>query len=131
MNAKIIEVLTNASPNQTVAVLFPNYKVAAKVYKKIEQRLRESLIEAELSEKVNLARRHIRHFADVANAKGLEFDLVILVNVNNYDLDKVSDINRLYVGVTRACQSLVLLSSRKTKIPALVKVFDHYQQLIG
>lgn len=131
MDARIIELLTTASRHQTVAVLFLDASAAAMVYKRLEQRLRENLIEAELSEKVNLARRHIRHFSDVANSKGLEFDVVLLVGVDHYDLDNVSDINRLYVGITRARQSLVLLSSRNALAPQLVKVRNLYQRLAG
>ncbi|KQU82348.1 hypothetical protein ASC78_17295 [Variovorax sp. Root318D1] len=131
MDARIVDALTKARRHQTVAVLFPDAESAAKVYKRLEQSLRENMIDAELSEKVNLARRHIRHFANVANAKGLEFDVVLLAGLDHYDLANSSNVNRLYVGITRARQSLVLLSGSKTLAPGLVKVRDLYQQLVG
>lgn len=131
MDARIVEAVTTAKRHQTVAVLFPDSDSAAKTYKRLEQGLRERLVEAELSEKVNLARVHVRHFADVANSKGLEFDVVLLVGVDRYDLDNASHVNRLYVGITRARQSLELLSGSEVLAPRLADVRTFYQDLVG
>lgn len=131
MDARILEALVSAKRHQTVAVLFPDSVTAAKAYKRLEVELRERMVEAELSEKVNLARRHVRHFADVANSKGLEFDVVLLAGVDQYDLSNASHINRLYVGITRARQNLVLLSGTKTLAPQLAEVRAVYQNLAG
>lgn len=129
MDACIVDVLVSAKRHQTVAVLFPDSAAAAKAYKRLEVELRERLVEAELSEKVNLARRHVRHFADVANSKGLEFDIVLLAGVDRYDLSNASHINRLYVGITRARKSLVLLSEAQVLAPQLEEVRSIYQDL--
>ena len=95
MDSIIVDALSKVTRTQTVAVLFPTTEAAAKVYSRLEQRLRENLIETELSASVNLARRHIRHFAAVANAKGLEFDVVLLVGIDDYDLDNATEVNGL------------------------------------
>lgn len=131
MDARIVDALIAAKRHQTVAVLFPDAATAARTYKRLEVQLRERMVEAELSEKVNLARRHVRHFADVANSKGLEFDLVLLAGVDRYELGNPAHINRLYVGITRARQSLVLLSGTKELAPPLVEVRKLYQELAG
>lgn len=131
MDKIIINALLKVTRNQTVAVLFPDAETAARVYTRLEQRLRENLIETELSASVNLARRHIRHFAAVANAKGLEFDVVLLVGIEGYDLDSASSVNRLYVGITRARQSLVLLSGLPALAPKLSRVRTVYEELIA
>jgi hypothetical protein len=131
MDDRIIGTLVEAKRNQTVAVLFPDTNAAEKVYKRLEQRLRENMIDSELSEKMNLARRHIRHFSDVAKSKGLEFDVVVLAGVDSYDLKNPSHVNRLYVGITRARKSLILLTGRKQLAPELVKVRDLYQSFVG
>ena len=130
MATYIVETLSQAKRNQTVAVLFPNGEMAEKTYKRLEKRLRENMIDSELSEKMNLARRHIRHFSDVAKSKGLEFDIVVLVGIDNYDLKNASHVNRLYVGITRARRSLVMLAGRKPLAPALVSIREIYQNLI-
>jgi hypothetical protein len=130
LDTAIFEALRAAKRHQTVAVLFPNADSAASTFKRIEPRLREHMIDAELSEKVNLARRHVRHFADVTNAKGLEFDVVVLVNVDAYDLTKGAQINRLYVGITRARCALTLLS-RKQALPAqLALLINTFESLL-
>ncbi|MFZ3118576.1 MAG: ATP-binding domain-containing protein [Variovorax sp.] len=127
MDNAIIEALRASTRTQTVAVLFPTAEAAVTSYQRLDLRLRELMIDAELSEKVNLSRRHVRHFADVANAKGLEFDVVVLANVDQFDLHEPSQVNRLYVGVTRARRSLSLLTSKpmpSTKLAELMLSFD-------
>ncbi|MCW5220212.1 hypothetical protein D5041_10665 [Verminephrobacter aporrectodeae subsp. tuberculatae] len=131
MDEHIVKALTSAKRHQTVAVLFSDSATAAKTYKRLEKGLRERMVEAELSEKVNLARRHVRHFADVANSKGLEFDVVLLADVDRYDLGNASHTNRLYVGITRARQSLTLLSGSKALAPQLADVRMLYQDSVG
>ena len=129
MDAQIVEALILANRHQTVAVLFPNSQAAVKAYERLEVKLRENMVEAEFSGNVNLARRHVRHFADVSNSKGLEFDVVLLADVDHYDLNNGSQINRLYVGITRARQTLVLLSAAKALPPQLAQLHSVYQNL--
>jgi hypothetical protein len=131
MEQLIIDTLANVARSQTVAVLFPTAAAAATAYERLGRRLQESMIEAEITTSVNLARRHIRHFAAVANAKGLEFDVVLLVGVDGYNLENATEVNHLYVGITRARQSLILLSGGTTVSPKLLKVRALYENLIA
>lgn len=131
MDAAIVETLREAKRHQTVAVLFPNAELASASFRRLDARLRELLIDAELSEKVNLARRHVRHFADVANAKGLEFDVVVIANVDRFDLSDPSQVNRLYVGVTRARRSLALLSRKASPSPKLAELMATFDSLLA
>jgi DNA helicase IV len=131
MDARIVDALLMSKRHQRVAVLFPYAATAARTFKRLEVQLRERMVEAELSEKVNLARRHVRHFADVANSKGMDIDVVLLAGVDRYELGNPAHINRLYVGITRARQSLVLLSRTKELAPPLVEVRKLYQELAG
>lgn len=127
----IIEALRAARRGQTVAVLFPNAQRAAATFQRVEPQLRALLIDAELSETVNLSRRHVRHFADVANAKGLEFDVVVLADLDEFDLDQPPLVNRLYVGVTRARQALTLLARRERPATRLGSVLDAFGSIAG
>lgn len=126
----ILEELLQAHRYQTVAVLFSDAAAARATYQRMEIKLKEHRIEAEVSEKVNLARRYLRHFADVAHAKGLEFDIVILADIDQYDLDKMSAKNRVYVGITRARARLILLTHRRTLAPAWSGVITLYQECL-
>jgi DNA helicase-2/ATP-dependent DNA helicase PcrA len=52
-------------------------------------------------------------------AKGLEFDCVLLVDIdkNNYDINNILDMKLLYVGITRALHELdVLFKDEKIEI---------------
>lgn len=129
LDLAILEALRGARRYQTVAVLFPSAALAAATFQRLEARLREQLIDAELSEKVNLARRHVRHFADVANAKGLEFDVVVLANADSFDLREPAQVNRLYVGITRARRSLTLLARKSPLSPKLSQLMTSFEAL--
>lgn len=126
----ILEELLQAHRYQTVAVLFSDATSARTTYKRMEIKLKEHRIEAEVSEKVNLARRYLRHFADVAHTKGLEFDIVILADIDRYDLGEASAKNRVYVGITRARARLSLLTRRRTLAPAWSGVMALYQECL-
>ena len=121
MVESIISALRAAKPHQTAAVLLPDAKSAAACYEACKAALAEQMIDAELSEKIDLSRRHVRHFTSVANAKGLEFDVVVVPSVESYRLEEASHVNRLYVALTRARSKLVLMSS----IDRPESKFDH------
>lgn len=127
----IIDALRASRRGMTVAVLFPNSTLAAATYKRLQPELRTHLIDAELSETVNLARRHVRHFADVANAKGLEFDSVIVAQVDEFNLDEGLQVNRLYVGLTRARRSLTVLAGPSGLPGRLLRLLDSFQTIVG
>lgn len=131
IDSAVVAALRATQRGQTVAVLFSSARRAAESFARMEPQLRAQLIDAELSETVNLARRHVRHFADVTNAKGLEFDVVILAGVDEFDLDQPPQINRLYVGVTRARRSLTLLSRRAELAPKLAGLFSSFDALVA
>ena len=77
-----------------------------------------------------MSRKYIRHFSDVANSKGLEFDVVILVGVEHYDLSNELHVNRLYVGITRARQKLNLITVGGGLPSKFKTVYKEYQELV-
>lgn len=102
-----------------VAVLFPNTEFATRSYQRLERELRENLIDSELSEKFNLSRKYIRHFSDVANSKGLEFDVVILVGV------ELQIINKLTISIVRnSCNFLQKSVVFNFRVAALLEVIN-------
>lgn len=124
---QIIEALSSVSPKHTVAVLLPDAEAAAKCFSACKDELSRRLIDAELSERVDLSRRHVRHYTTVANAKGLEFDVVVVPNLEEYDLDDSLQVNRLYVALTRARQKLVILSRVDRQTNAFDSVWVRYE----
>lgn len=127
----VITALQNTKPLQTAAVLLPDAESASACYAACKARLAEHMIDAELSEKIDLSRRHVRHFTSIANAKGLEFDVVVVPTIESYRLSDAGHVNRLYVGLTRARKKLVLLSRTDRPESAFDEVWRQYEDALS
>lgn len=130
LDRRILDELTKLSPNQTAVVVFPTHTKAEEVFARLQSSLAEKMINADVSSHVDLSKRFVRHFAAIENTKGLEFDVVLLPMLDDYDLSCDLDRNRLYVGVSRAKQRLVLLSRQKELDPVLDRVVSKYRALL-
>jgi hypothetical protein len=128
---EILNALKSAKPFQTAAVLLPDAAMASACFAACKAKLAEHMIDAELSEKIDLSRRHVRHFTSVANAKGLEFDMVVVPQLERYQLDDGMHVNRLYVGLTRARRKLVLLSSADRPSSVFDNVWRCYEDSLS
>jgi DNA helicase IV len=126
-----VKLLQAARTKQTVAVILPDAEIANRFYAACKPALAERMVDAELSERIDLSRRHVRHFTAITNAKGLEFDLVILPYFERYDLTNTQHINRMYVALTRARQRLVLISHATRPASALDHVWQQYQDILA
>jgi len=127
----IVAMLRKVPVGQTAAVILPSSEMAVTVHQRLLPALKGAFIDAEHSEKVDLARRHVRHFTSVLNAKGLEFDVVILPYLEAYDLADRLHINRLYVGLTRARKRLVLLADNARVPERFDEVWARYEKSIA
>lgn len=123
----VIEHLQEVKHHQTAAVLMPNAETAEALFAACKDKLAAQMIDAELSTKIDLSRRHIRHFTTVANAKGLEFDVVIVPALEHYRMGDTRDINHLYVALTRARHKLVLISDQAREESPFDDVWRHYE----
>lgn len=128
---QMIEILSETVPQHTVAVLLPDGGTADAFYKLCKNRLLEKMIDSELSERIDLSRRHVRHFTAVGNAKGLEFDVVVLPYLECYDLTNKADTNRLYVALTRPRRKLILMSDVSRSESKFDDVWSHYENTVA
>lgn len=126
----VVEHLQNLAHQQTVAVLLPDAQTADVLYATCKDRLVAQMVDAELSTKIDLSRRHVRHFTTVANAKGLEFDVVIVPYLERYRMNDALDINHLYVAVTRARRKLVLVSDQGRVDSPFDDVWRYYENSV-
>jgi len=131
LDRRILDELVNLGANQTAVVVFPTRRMAEEAFARLQAGLTEKMINADISSHVDLSKRFVRHFATIENTKGLEFDVVLLPMLEDYDLSTDLGRNRLYVGISRAKQRLVLLSRQKGLDPVLHKVVSNYQALLG
>lgn len=131
LDAEIIKALRKVPAHQTATIILPDAHMATQIHKRLRSALAEFFIETELSEKIDLSRRHVRYFTSVAHAKGLEFDVVLMPHLESYDLQDRSHVNRLYVGLTRARKRLVLLSARGRESSEFDAVWRKYEDGIA
>lgn len=131
LREQVIETLKRVRPGQTAAVILGDPKAAAAFFDDCKTSLVTQMVEAELSEKIDLSRRHVRHFTSVTHAKGLEFDFVIVPHLERYDLNNPIHINRLYVALTRARRKLVILSNASHSNPLFDSVWGRYESTLA
>lgn len=127
----LVEALLKVPPGQTAAVILPDAESASTCFDLCKNELSARLVDAELSRQIDLSRRHVRHFTSVTNAKGLEFDVVIVPYLERYDLDDSGAVNRLYVALTRARRKLVLLEDVARPASVFDTVWGRYEDSLS
>ena len=131
LREQVVDALQRVQPHQTAAVILRDPESAAAFFGTCKTSLVAQMVEAELSDKIDLSRRHVRHFTSVTHAKGLEFDVVIVPYLEQYDLTDPTHINRLYVALTRARRKLVLLSDASYSSPLFDGVWGRYESTLA
>ncbi|MEP7311637.1 MAG: ATP-binding domain-containing protein [Pseudomonadota bacterium] len=124
---EVVNALAGLPASCTAAVVLPYAQAAAEFFELCKLDLSARMIGAELSERIDLSRRHVRHFTSVAHAKGLEFDVVLVPLLEQYRLDSAIDVNRLYVAVTRPRHRLVLIGASSWADLTFKKIISTYE----
>jgi len=128
---QIVETLESVHPYQTAAVISNDAQSAKALFERCKPSLVAHMVEAELSQKIDLSRRHVRHFTSVAHAKGLEFDVVLVPCLEHYELTDRGHVNALYVALTRARRQLMLLSHTDRPESSFDRLFERYENTLG
>lgn len=104
----LCEMIAAIPENQSVAVVLPDQETARSLHALCAQELEGSFRKMSVSEQIDLSKKYLVHFTSVLHVKGLEFDVVLLPMIDQYNLDQQVLRNRLYVGCTRARQQLLM-----------------------
>lgn len=95
--------------NLTIAVVCPNKELAEAANETLGKHFREQQHRnCEYSESIDLTRRNTVHITTPQHLKGLEFDVIIGLHLEQYDLSQPLDRNKVYVLLTRAKVALRL-----------------------
>lgn len=125
-----VKLLISTQSKQTSVVILPSPEIARMFFDACKPSLDEEMIDAELSDKIDLSRRYVRHFTSIQNAKGLEFDLVILPFFECYDMTLPLHQNQIYVGLTRAKQRMVLIGNEARSHSLIDHIWNEYQDIV-
>jgi superfamily I DNA/RNA helicase len=121
----ILQRILSVDAYATVAVITPSEPEARRWYDHLYDDLAAYHRPALLSHRDDLTRRNDIHFTEVREAKGLEFDVVIVPNLGSFDLDNVIGRNQLYVAISRPRHALLLgLHDEPTKSDQLQALFS-------
>ena len=100
--------LITVDPYATIALILPSELEARRWYDLLREELAAYHRPALLSHRDDLTRRNDIHFTEVREAKGLEFDVVVLPDIASFDLASVVGRNQLYVAVSRPRHAVLL-----------------------
>lgn len=106
------KLLSNISRLETVVIVVPSIEHARDAVTLLGPHLRERQHrECSYSSTIELSKRYIAHVTTPKNIKGLEFDHLIAMYIDEYNLEETLDKNALYVIFTRPRQSLTIIGN--------------------
>ncbi len=91
-----------------VAFICPNKEKALAWFDLMAPSLESEFREPIVSDRARLTERFKTHFTTPLDAKGLEFDVVILPDISEFGHDNPIDVNGLYVAVSRPRHAILL-----------------------
>lgn len=92
----------------TVAVICPDRERSSRWYNLMKDGLDGFFRNPVLSERAQLTERFKTHFTTSLDAKGLEFDVVVIPDISEFSEDDPIEINALYVAVSRPRYALMM-----------------------
>lgn len=110
--------------SESVAVLCSTEGEAAKLEATLRDDLLAEFRETRLSRQTDLIRRYFVHFTTPREAKGLEFDAVVVADLGRFDLNDPTDANAAYVAVSRPRRSLSLVAVEDELDPRVRELLD-------
>jgi hypothetical protein len=108
----VLNAVVDVRRDHSVAVLCPNRAMAAELQRELADDLRETYRDSMMSGHADLVRRFYVHFTTPLEAKGLEFDAVVVAGVDDFNLRSATEVNALYVAISRPRESLALIGTR-------------------
>lgn len=110
--------------SESVAVLCSTEAQAAHFEALLRDELLAEFRETRVSRQGDLCRRYFVHFTTPREAKGLEFDAVVVADLAQFDLNDATDANAAYVAVSRPRKSLSLIVAAEQLDPRVRRLLD-------
>ncbi len=106
----------------SVAVVCPNERLARELERTLRDRLGADFRQTRLSARADLLARFYVHFTTALDAKGLEFDAVVVAGVEDFKLDDAAEANACYVALSRPRSVLSIVGDLSRLVPAWQKL---------
>lgn len=97
------------SRHHSVAVICPSDAVAHELERTLRDRLGTNFRDTKHSKRGDLLQRYYVHFTTPVEAKGLEFDAVVVVKVEDFKLNDSALANGCYVAISRPRMALSIV----------------------
>jgi len=106
----VYKIISMINKKESVVIVVPSINRAKETIKKLEPHLRERQHrECRYSNTIDLSKKYIAHVTTPKNIKGLEFDHLIALYLDEYDLSSANNRNALYVMLSRPKNKLYLI----------------------
>lgn len=126
------KIISSIPKNETVVIVVPSVERAKEAIQKLKPVLRERQHrECSYSRVIDLSKRYIAHVTTPKNIKGLEFDHLLALHLDEYDLNNTTHRNAIYVMMTRPRKKLSLIANFENlnkKFTELVEKFADIQK---
>ncbi len=109
----ISKALQDVPTDATIAFIHPDEARATFFCRLFSDSIEQEHRRARVSDRESLTRRYDVHFTTALEAKGLEFDVVVIPDFSTFKCDTIQSQNSAYVSITRAKNSL-LVGFKKT-----------------
>lgn len=107
------KLVSKIARSETIVIVVPSIEYAKDVIEKLKPHLKEKHRECGYSKTIDLSKRYVAHVTTPKNIKGLEFDHVIALYLDKYNLAILNERNTLYVIMSRPKKTLTLVANFK------------------
>jgi DNA helicase IV len=121
----LVNRIINNSPEKTVGIIAPSKVLVDSIKDELESPVEFYLTNQNFSIDFNSDKPKI--FTQ-NTAKGLEFDIVIIVNLDEWDVSNDKGMNRLYVAITRASTELYILYEHENAVTKQIEEYEQFQK---
>ena len=115
----VFDVIMATSQTASIAVICRDAARARLLESALSEGLRAENRDTQVSAHAELVRQYVVHFTTPHDAKGLEFDAVIIPDADEYPVDDPLEANAFYVAVSRPRRQLSLFAKVGSSAPHL------------
>lgn len=123
----ILPLLQDVPSTWSAVVVWPDQKSAKSASDSLQEELAQGFIKTQFAERLDLSKRFVIHQTIPQHIKGLEFDYLMMVGIERYNLNDVIAINEVYVCLSRPTQKLVILGQLDQLDERFAQLLSHFQ----